>query len=56
MWKPLGYDSNGQYVIDTRTEFETFFQQHVGVTQKSRLATGTGGGADVVRAQPFWSK
>lgn len=55
-WKPLGYDSNAQYVLDTRTNFETFFQQHVSVTQKSRLATGTSGGADVVRALPFWSK
>jgi len=55
-WKPLGYDSNGQYVLDTRAEFETFFQQHVSVTQKSRLATGTTGGADVVHAMPFWSK
>ena len=55
-WKPLAYDSHSQYVTDTEKNFEVFFQQHVSVVQRSRLATGTSGGADVVRAQPFWSK
>ena len=55
-WKPMGYDSASAYVADTERAFETFFQQHVSVTQKSRMATGTTGGADVVIAQPFWSK
>lgn len=55
-WKPLGYESVAQYVLDTKTDYETFFQQHISVTQKSRLATGTTGGASVVRAQSFWSK
>lgn len=55
-YKPLGYDSQGQYVADCERDFETFFQQHIAVTQKSRLASGTSGGASVVIAQPFWSK
>lgn len=55
-WKPLGYDSVGQYVVDTERDFETLFQQLVSVTLKPRLATGTSGGADRVVAQPFWSK
>src|SRR3990167_8233585 len=55
-WKPLGYDSVAQYALDTGTAFETFFQQHVSVTQKPRLGAGTGGGADRVTAEPFWSK
>lgn len=55
-WRPLGYDSVSQYVADTDRAFETFFQQHVGVVQRSRLASGTSGGADVVRSVPFWSK
>lgn len=55
-WKPLAYDSVGQYVVDTERDFETFFQQHISVTQKSRLAADTGGGAQKVTALPFWSK
>lgn len=53
--RPLGVDL-GSYIEATRNDYETFFQQHVSVTQKSRLATGTTGGAEPVRAQEFWSK
>lgn len=55
-WKPLAYDSVAQYVADTERLFETFFQQHVSVTLKSRMATGTSGGVSTVVALPFWSK
>lgn len=54
-WRPLGMDLL-QYIVDTRTDYETFFQQHVSVTQGSELATGTSGGASIVTAQEYWSK
>ena len=54
-WRPLSVD-HGLYLERTRTDYETFFQHHISVTQKSRLATGTGGGAEVVQAISYWSK
>ncbi len=55
-WRPSGYDSHSQYMLDTERRFETFFQQNVAVVQRTRLATGSSGGADVARALNYWSK
>jgi hypothetical protein len=55
-WKPLGFDSVAEYLAETRREYERFFEQHFAVTLKTKLDTGTTGGADVVRDRPFWSK
>jgi hypothetical protein len=55
-WKPLGYDSLAQYVIDTSTNFETYFQQMIAVVTKPRMATDNSGAAQRVIATPYWSK
>lgn len=53
---PLGMNKQ-QYVDDTRNDYETFFQQHVSVTLKSRLASGSSGAADTpVAPVSYWAK
>lgn len=54
-WHPLGM-SSGEYITETRTDYERFVEQHFQVSLMHPVATSSGAGVDVVRAQPFWSK
>ena len=48
-WRPLGWDSLSEYVALTRSNYDRFIEQHFQVAQPHKMATGTSGGADVVR-------
>ncbi len=55
-WRPAAYQSTTEYIAVTSDAFDRFIEQHVQVTLKHKLSLGQGGGADVVRTQPIWSK
>jgi hypothetical protein len=47
-WAP-GSFSVTEYVLVTQQDYDRFFEQHFQVAQPHKMATGTGGGAEVVR-------
>ncbi len=55
-WRPAGYASTADYIEVTTNAFDRFLEQHLMVGLKHKLATGTGGGADVVRSQDYWRR
>jgi hypothetical protein len=56
-WKPLGMSSS-EYIAETRTDFERFIEQHIQVTLKHPLASGSSAGVEIVNRppSPIWSK
>jgi len=54
-WHPLGM-SPGEYIQETRTDYERFIEQHLQVKLAHPVASGSGSGVVPVRAQPLWSK
>ena len=54
-WAPRGM-SSGEYIAETRTDFERFIEQHVQVTLKHPLASGSSAAVQAVVPLPFWSK
>ncbi len=48
-WRPLGFDSLTEYIAVTQQDYDRFIEQHFQVVQPHKMATGTGGGADVVQ-------
>lgn len=54
-WAPFGM-SVGEYIAETRTDYERFIEQHVQVKLAHPVASGSSAGVQTVRAQPFWSK
>lgn len=54
-WRPLGM-SPSEYILETRTDYERFIEQHLQTTLKHPVASGSSAGATMIAAQPFWSK
>lgn len=54
-WKPLGM-SSGEYITETRTDYERFIEQHLQVVLAHPVASGSGSGVAQVRALPYWSR
>jgi len=48
--------SSGEYIQETRTDYERFIEQHLQVQLRPPVASGSSAGVDVVRAVPLWSK
>ena len=54
-WHPLGM-SSGEYIAETRTDYERFIEQHLQVKLTHPVAQGSSAGVVPVRALPLWSK
>lgn len=48
-WRPMGYDSLTEYIATTQQDYDRFIEQHFQIAQPHKMATGSSGGADVVR-------
>lgn len=55
-WKPIAYGSVSEYLTNVRNDYDRFFERHFKASLQHKLATGTGGGAETVIAQPFWHR
>ncbi len=55
-WRPATYASLTDYIEVTTNNFDRFLEQHVMAGLKHKLATGSGGGADVVKSQDYWGR
>lgn len=54
-WRPLNM-SSGEYIAETRTDYERFIEQHMQVRLAHPVASGSGSGVQTVIAQPAWGK
>ncbi len=55
-WRPAGFASVNEYIEATTTSYDRFLEQHVQATLTHKLATGSGGGAEIVAPKAYWSK
>jgi len=56
-WRPGGFANDlSTYITVTRTEYDRFLEKNFQAVMTRRLAANSGGGAEVVRALPYWSK
>ncbi|MES2865939.1 MAG: hypothetical protein V4703_04170 [Actinomycetota bacterium] len=54
-WHPLGM-SSGEYIAETRTDYERFIEQHVQIQLRPPVAQGASSGAAPKQAAPIWGK
>lgn len=55
-WRPLSFGTIGDYIAATQAQYDRFLEKNFQAVLSRRIGVGTGGGAEVKAAAPYWSK